>query len=104
MIVGIQLEVINLRSIRPLDIETIVKSVKKTGRLVTLDESFLQSGVGAEICTQIMESTAFDSLKCRVQRIACADVPMPYAKNLEQLALPRVDNIVKLVKSSFSLN
>lgn len=79
---GIEIEVINLRSIRPLDIETIIKSVKKTNRLVTVEGGFPAFGVGSEICAQIMESEAFDYLDAPVERVTGADVPTPYAKNL----------------------
>lgn len=79
---GIEAEVINLRSIRPLDIETIIASVKKTNRLVTVEGGFPAFGVGSEICAQIMESEAFDYLDAPVERVTGADVPTPYAKNL----------------------
>lgn len=95
---GISCEVINLRSLRPLDTETIVKSVKKTNHLVTVEEGWPQSGVGSEIIAQIMESEAFDYLDAPVARVHGADIPMPYAINLEQLALPNVDTVVETVK------
>ena len=95
---GISVEVINLRSIRPLDMDTIIKSVKKTNRLVTAEEGWPQSGVGAEITTQIMESDAFDYLDAPVVRVHGADIPMPYAVNLEQLALPQTENIVDAIR------
>eukprot|EP01137_Pigoraptor_chileana_P010655 Opistho-2@60511 len=95
---GISAEVINLRSIRPLDTETIVNSVKKTNRLVTVEGGFPQSGVGSEICARIMESEAFDFLDAPVVRVTGADVPMPYAKNLEALALPQDHNISRAIK------
>ena len=87
-------EVINLRSIRPLDRETIIESVKKTGRLVTTEEGWPQSGLGAEICGIMMESDAFDYLDAPVERVTGADVPMPYAQNLEIAAVPAIDDIV----------
>ncbi|KNC97069.1 pyruvate dehydrogenase (acetyl-transferring) subunit E1 beta [Spizellomyces punctatus DAOM BR117] len=90
---GIKVEVINLRSIRPLDIDTIIKSVKKTNHLVTVEGGFPQYSVGSEICAQIMESDAFDHLDAPVSRVTGADIPMPYAKNLEDLSLPRVESI-----------
>jgi len=94
------IEVINLRSIRPLDIDTIVESVKKTNRLVTIEGGWPMFGVGSEIAAQIMESEAFDYLDAPVRRITGADVPMPYAKNLEELASPNTEFIVKsLLKS-----
>jgi pyruvate dehydrogenase E1 component beta subunit len=95
---GVEAEVINLRSIRPLDIDTIIKSVKKTNRLVTVEGGFPAFGVGSEICAQIMESEAFDYLDAPVERVTGADVPTPYAKNLEDLAFPNGDLVVKVCK------
>src|SRR5918996_3541828 len=94
---GVSCEVIDPRTIRPLDIDTIVESVKKTNRVVVAEESHPLCGVGAEISTEIMER-AFDYLDAPVKRVSGADVPMPYAKNLEQLALPDVDKIVAAVR------
>jgi pyruvate dehydrogenase E1 component beta subunit len=91
---GISAEVINLRSIRPLDRDTIINSVKKTSRLVTTEEGWPQSGLGAEICGIMMESDAFDYLDAPVERVTGADVPMPYAQNLEVAAVPAVNDIV----------
>jgi pyruvate dehydrogenase E1 component beta subunit len=90
-------EVIDLRTIRPMDTDTIVASVQKTGRLVTIEEGWPQSGVGAEIAARLMEQ-AFDYLDAPVLRITGKDVPMPYAANLEKLALPSVNEIVDAVK------
>ena len=90
-------EVIDPRTIKPLDIETIVKSVKKTNRLVIVEESHAFASVGAEISHQVMER-AFDYLDAPVKRISCAEAPMPYAKNLEALALPDVPKIIAAVK------
>ena len=90
---GIKAEVINLRSLRPLDIETIINSVKKTNRAVTCEEGFPFAGIGAEISAAINEN-AFDWLDAPVKRVTGKDVPMPYAANLEKLALPQVDDIV----------
>jgi len=90
-------EVIDLRTIRPMDTETIVASVQKTGRLVTIEEGWPQSGVGAEIAARVMEQ-AFDYLDAPVLRITGKDVPMPYAANLEKLALPSIAEIVDAVK------
>jgi pyruvate dehydrogenase E1 component beta subunit len=95
---GIDAEVIDLRTIRPLDIETVLASVRKTGRAVTIEEGWPQSGVGAEISARIMEG-AFDYLDAPVLRISGRDVPMPYAANLEKLALPNVAEIVAAAKS-----
>ncbi|KAK6275873.1 hypothetical protein POUND7_005582, partial [Theobroma cacao] len=86
---GINAEVINLRSIRPLDRATINTSVRKTNRLVTVEEGFPQNGVGAEICASVVEES-FEFLDAPVERIGAADVPMPYAANLERMAVPQV--------------
>jgi pyruvate dehydrogenase E1 component beta subunit len=96
---GISAEVINLRSIRPLDSYTILQSVKKTNRLVTVEESWAPYGVGAEISSIVMEH-GFDDLDAPVLRVAAADVPLPYAANLEALALPQVDEIVHAAKKT----
>ncbi len=90
---GISAEVIDLRTIRPLDCDTIVGSVKKTSRLITCEEGFPFAGVGAEIAYQVMEQ-AFDWLDAPIARVTGKDVPMPYAENLEKLALPQVEDIV----------
>ncbi len=95
---GIEVEVVDLRTIRPMDIETVVKSVKKTNRCVTVEEGWAQSGVGAEIVARLME-LAFDDLDAPVLRVSGKDVPMPYAANLEKLALPTVADVVAAVKS-----
>lgn len=91
---GISAEVINLRSLRPIDHETIVQSVKKTNRLVTVEGGWPQCGIGSEICAIVFESEAFDHLDAPVQRVTGADVPTPYAENLELKAFPTVDDIV----------
>lgn len=85
---GISAEVINLRTIRPLDRKTIIESVKKTNRLVTVEDGWPQSGVGAEICALMMETSAFDYLDAPVERITGADVPCPYSESIEKLAFP----------------
>ena len=95
---GIEAEVVDLRTIRPMDTETIVASVKKTGRAVTVEEGWQQSGVGAEVAARIMEN-AFDYLDAPVARISGKDVPMPYAANLEKLALPSVAEVVAAAKA-----
>jgi len=95
---GIEAEVIDLRTLRPMDTETIVASVKKTGRAVTVEEGWQQSGVGAEIAARIMEH-AFDYLDAPVKRVSGKDVPMPYAANLEKLALPTVAEVVEAAKA-----
>lgn len=94
---GISAEVINLRTIRPLDRWTIVESVKKTNRCVSVEESWPFAGIGSEIAALINEH-AFDYLDAPVRRVCAADVPLPYAANLEKLALPQVDEIVHVVK------
>jgi len=95
---GIEAEVIDLRTLRPLDTDTIVASVKKTGRAVTVEEGWQQSGVGAEIVARIMEH-AFDYLDAPVLRVSGKDVPMPYAANLEKLALPSAAEVVQAAKT-----
>ena len=94
---GIDAEIIDLRTIRPLDMETIIKSVKKTNRLVTVEEGFPQSSIGDHVASQIMQQ-AFDHLDAPVVTICGKDVPMPYAENLEKLALPSVEEVVDAVK------
>jgi pyruvate dehydrogenase E1 component beta subunit len=94
---GISAEVIDLRTLRPMDIATIIESVKKTGRVVTVEEGWRQSGVGAEIAACLMEQ-AFDWLDAPVMRVTAKDVPMPYAANLEKLALPSVAEVVEAAK------
>jgi pyruvate dehydrogenase E1 component beta subunit len=91
-------EVIDLRTLRPLDDATIIESVKKTGRLITVEEGWPQNGIGAEISARVMEK-AFDWLDAPVVRISGKDVPMPYAANLEKLALPSVAEIVDAAKA-----
>jgi len=95
---GIEAEVIDLRTLRPLDTETLIASVKKTGRAVTVEEGWQQSGVGAELAARIMEQ-AFDYLDAPVARVSGKDVPMPYAANLEKLALPSVAEVVEAAKA-----
>ncbi len=95
---GIDCEIIDLRTIRPMDIDTVVASVMKTGRCVAVEEGFPQSGVTAEIATRVMER-AFDYLDAPVIRITGKDVPMPYAANLEKLALPNIGEVIAAVKA-----
>jgi pyruvate dehydrogenase E1 component beta subunit len=95
---GIDAEVIDLRTLKPMDVDSIVASVQKTGRCVTVEEGWRQSGVGAEIAAQIMES-AFDYLDAPVARVTGKDVPMPYAANLEKLALPSVTEVIEAAKA-----
>ncbi|MDF1634134.1 pyruvate dehydrogenase complex E1 component subunit beta [Mycoplana sp. MJR14] len=95
---GIDVELIDLRTIRPMDLPTIIESVKKTGRLVTVEEGYPQNSVGTEIATRVMQQ-AFDYLDAPILTIAGKDVPMPYAANLEKLALPNVGEVVQAVKT-----
>jgi pyruvate dehydrogenase E1 component beta subunit len=95
---NINAEVIDLRTLKPMDSDTIIESVKKSGRLVTVEEGWKQSGVGAEISARIMEE-AFDYLDAPVMRVTGKDVPMPYAANLEKLALPSVAEVVEAAKA-----
>jgi len=95
---GIEVEVIDLRTIRPMDIETVLESVKKTNRVVVVEEGWPQNGVGADISARIMEQ-AFDWLDAPVTRVSGKDVPMPYAANLEKLALPSVAEVVEAAKA-----
>jgi len=101
--IGVHAEVINLRSLRPLDGETVINSVTKTHHLVTIEGGWPQCGIGAEICALVMESAAFDYLDAPVARVTGADVPMPYAHALEAEALPQVKNIVRAVKKTLNL-
>jgi pyruvate dehydrogenase E1 component beta subunit len=95
---GIDAEVIDLRTLKPMDTDTLVASVQKTGRCVTVEEGWQQSGVGAEIAARVMEH-AFDYLDAPVLRVSGKEVPMPYAANLEKLALPSVAEVVEAAKS-----
>ncbi len=94
---GVSVEVVDPRTIKPLDIDTIINSVKKTNRLVIAEESHAFASVGAEITYQVMDG-AFDHLDAPIKRISAAETPMPYARNLEIMALPDVDKIVAAVK------
>ena len=95
---GIEAEVIDLRTLRPLDIPTIVESVKKTNRLVSVEEGWPRFGVGSELAAIAMEH-AFDYLDAPVCRVTGKDVPMPYAANLERMALPQVEDVVSAIKA-----
>ena len=95
---GIDVEVIDLRTLRPLDTATIVESVKKTNRLVTVEEGWGQSGIGAEVCARVT-AEAFDYLDAPPTRVHQVDAPLAYAANLEALALPNVEKIVEAVKA-----
>lgn len=87
-----------MRSIRPLDMDTIIASVKKTNHLVTVEGGWPLFGVGSEISAQLCEGEGFDYLDAPVMRVTGADIPMPYAKNLEDMTLPGVQDIVKTCK------
>jgi pyruvate dehydrogenase E1 component beta subunit len=91
---GVQAEVLDLRSLRPLDVDAIIRTVQKTNRAVYVEEGWAFAGVGAQVAALIQEE-AFDSLDAPVLRVSQADTPMPYAKNLEQLAKPTADRVVK---------
>jgi pyruvate dehydrogenase E1 component beta subunit len=95
---GISAEVIDLRTIRPLDVETVVASVKKTNRIVSVEEGWPFAGIGAEIAATMMDH-AFDYLDAPVARVCSKDVPLPYAANLERLALPQIEDVVAAVKA-----
>ena len=95
---GVDVELIDLRTLRPMDSDTVIESVKKTGRLVTVEEGWPQGGIGAELAARVMEQ-AFDYLDAPVLRVTGKDVPMPYAANLEKLALPNVDEVIAAVNA-----
>ena len=95
---GIDAEVVDLRSLRPMDTETILESVRKTNRLVAVEEGWAPFGLAAEVCQRVTEG-AFDHLDAPPTRVSGEDVPMPYAANLEALALPSVAKIVKAAKA-----
>jgi len=95
---GIEAEVINLRSLRPLDVETVTESVKKTNRLVSVEEGWPFAGIGSELAAQMMEH-AFDHLDAPVRRVCGLDIPLPYAANLEKLSLPQAGDIVAAAKA-----
>ena len=100
---NISAEVIDLRTLRPLDIKTIINSVKKTSRIVSVEEGWMSSGIGAEIISLVTLS-AFDYLDAPPERISSLDVPLPYAKNLEDLCIPNKENIAKLCMTFFNNN
>lgn len=95
---GVSVEVINLRSIRPIDRDCIINSVKKTGRCVSLETGWPQCGIGSEIAAILMESEAFNYLDAPFERVTGADVPMPYAAALEEAALPQVADVVAAIE------
>ncbi|MDC9824723.1 pyruvate dehydrogenase complex E1 component subunit beta [Devosia sp. ZB163] len=95
---GVDVELIDLRTLRPMDTKTVVESVKKTGRLVTVEEGWPQGGIGAELAAVVV-AEAFDYLDAPPTRVTGKDVPMPYAANLEKLALPNVDEVIAAVNA-----
>lgn len=95
---GVSVEVINLLSIRPLDRDAIIKSAKKTGRVISIETGWPQCGIGSEIAAILMESDAFNYLDAPFERITGADVPMPYATDLENMALPQLDDVVAAIE------
>jgi pyruvate dehydrogenase E1 component beta subunit len=95
---GVEAEVIDLRTLRPLDMQTVLRSVKKTGRCVTVEEGWPQNSIGTTIAARLMQE-AFDFLDAPVLNVNGKDVPMPYAANLEKLALPSVKDVIEAVKS-----
>ncbi|KAI5959406.1 PDB1 [Candida pseudojiufengensis] len=99
----INAEVINLRSIKPLDVPTIVESIKKTNHLITVENGFPSFGVGSEICAQIMESEGFDYLDAPVERVTGCEVPTPYAKELEDFAFPDTEVVLRASKKVLGL-
>lgn len=100
---GVKAEVLNLRSIKPLDVPGIVESVKKTGHLVTVEAGFPAFGLGSEICAQIMESEAFDYLDAPVERVTGCEVPTPYAKELEEFAFPDTEVVMRASRKVLGL-
>ncbi|XP_053378319.1 LOW QUALITY PROTEIN: pyruvate dehydrogenase E1 component subunit beta, mitochondrial-like [Mercenaria mercenaria] len=101
--IGVECEVINMRTIRPMDEETINKSVMKTNHLVTVEGGWPQFGVGAEVCARVIEGPAFNFLDAPILRVTGADVPMPYNKTLEENALPQNVNVIRSVKKVLNI-
>lgn len=100
---GVECEVINLRSLRPLDEESIINSVKKTNHLITVEQGWPQCGMGSEIVARVMESEAFNYLDAPIYRVTGADVPLAYAKSLEAASLPTAHNVVLSIKKSLNI-
>ncbi|HZW07318.1 MAG TPA: transketolase C-terminal domain-containing protein, partial [Phycisphaerales bacterium] len=99
---GVSVDVLDMRTIKPLDIESVVRSLKKTGRLVVVDQCWPFASVASEVVTQVCEK-AFDYLDHQPLRVNSDDVPAPYAKNLEAEFLPHKGKIIRAVKSSLQL-
>lgn len=96
------MHLLNIRSLRPLDKDAIIASVKKTNRLVTVEEGWPQCGIGAEIAALVVESDAFDYLDAPIERVTGADVPMPYAIPLERLALPQMEDVKAAIQRTMA--
>ncbi len=94
---GINIEVVDLRTLRPLDMEPVIESFKKTNRAVIVEEGWRSYGVGSEVATRLYEE-AFDYVDAPIKRVAQTEVPLPYNRNLEQMALPQVEDVIKAVK------
>jgi pyruvate dehydrogenase E1 component beta subunit len=94
---GIDVEIIDLRSLRPLDMEPVLESFKKTNRAVTVEEGWRSYGVGSEVASRLYEE-AFDYVDAPIKRVAQKEVPLPYNRTLEQMALPQVEDVIKAVK------
>jgi pyruvate dehydrogenase E1 component beta subunit len=94
---GINIEIVDLRTLRPLDMEPVIESFKKTNRAVIVEEGWRSYGVGAEVAARLYEE-AFDYIDAPIKRVAQKEVPLPYNRTLEQMALPQVEDIVKAVK------
>jgi len=99
---GVNAEVINLRTLRPLDRQTVIDSVKKTNHLVCVEEGWPQNGICSEICATIMESEAFDYLDAPVERVCATDVPMPYCVDLEDMVLPKLDDVLSCARRALA--
>jgi pyruvate dehydrogenase E1 component beta subunit len=94
---GIEVEIVDLRSLRPLDMDPVLQSFRKTNRAVIVEEGWRSFGVGAEISARIYEE-AFDFVDAPIRRVAQKEVPLPYNRNLEQLALPKIEDVIAAVK------
>ena len=97
---GISVEIVDPRTLVPLDIETIIESVVKTGRLLIVHEAPGRGGIGAEIAFQVMKSKAFDYLDAPIQRLTGKEIPVPYSPELERKAIPQEEDIISAVKST----
>jgi pyruvate dehydrogenase E1 component beta subunit len=94
---GIEAEIVDLRSLRPLDLAPALESIRRTNRAIVVEEGWLSYGVGAEVCARIYEQ-AFDYLDSPVRRVAQEEVPLPYNRTLEQMALPQIEDVIRAVK------